>query len=90
MTGPRTSVVHSMTRRPWLLLPFAGTVVFLPSHAAISLPNQGHRQRRESWRPHSGRPRCFAWPLLHHWVLNRSTPNGRALPVPPSQHWRIL
>ena len=30
MTGPRTSTVHPLPRRPWLLLPFLATVAFLP------------------------------------------------------------
>jgi hypothetical protein len=31
MTGPCTSTVHPLPRRPWLLLPFLVAVVFLPS-----------------------------------------------------------
>ena len=30
MTGPRTPSLHPCLRRPWLLLPFLATVVFLP------------------------------------------------------------
>jgi hypothetical protein len=30
MTGPRTPKVHPCPRRPWLLLPFLATVIFLP------------------------------------------------------------
>jgi hypothetical protein len=40
MTGPRTSTVHPLPRRPWRLLPFLATVVFLPLGCSGDQPTE--------------------------------------------------
>jgi MBG domain-containing protein len=41
MTGPCTSTVHPLPRRPWLLLPFLLAVLFLPSACSDQLTEPG-------------------------------------------------
>jgi len=63
MTGPRTPTVHPCLRRPWLLLPFLATVIFLPMACSD--------QPTENSLPSSAGP-SMASGLSHPRELNQS------------------
>src|SRR3954470_24983019 len=56
MTGPRTPTLHPCLRRPWLLLPFLATVLFLPMACTGDQPT-------ESTLPSDG---SSATPIVSH------------------------